>query len=232
MRLTIAFDLDGTLAETAGDLIGTLNSLLVDEGLAPLPVERARDLVGAGARALIQRGFDASSHPLTKAHLDTLFATFLDRYAERIADESTLFPGVTDALDLLKDAGHILAVCTNKPEYHSRLLLDALDVTDRFAAICGRDTFPFCKPDPRHLTATIETAGGDPSKAILVGDSRTDHDTARAAGTPFIAVPFGYTDIPVAQLNPDVLIDHFKHLPTAIDALIGNGIFKNQPKTT
>jgi phosphoglycolate phosphatase len=220
VRATIVFDLDGTLAETAPDIIGVLNTILTREGLPVVPVAMARDLVGAGARALIERGFRLQGEPLEPERLERLFLDFLELYAGRIADESHLFPGVEAALDDLAAAGHLLAVCTNKPERHSRLLMSALKVDARFAAICGRDTFAVCKPDPLHLTLTIAQAGGNPGRAIMVGDSRTDIDTARAAGIPVIAVPFGYTNVPVSDLGPDRVIGHFEELVPAIDAIL------------
>lgn len=217
---TIVFDLDGTLADTAGDLVSTLNVILAREGLAPLPLARARDLIGAGARALIQRGFEAHGRSLPEAELDRMFRDFLDHYGDHLAVETVLYDGVPDALDRLEADGHRFAVCTNKVEDHSVKLLQALGVADRFAAICGRDSFAFCKPDPRHLTATIAKAGGDLANAVMVGDSRTDIDTARAAGLPVVAVTFGYTDTPVTRLAPDQAIDHFDALYPAIRAVL------------
>jgi phosphoglycolate phosphatase len=222
-RPTIVFDLDGTLAETAPDIIGTLNTILEREGLAPVPVSKARDLVGAGARALIERGFRLYDRPLSAERLDDLFALFLNIYAGRVADLSHLYDGVLPALDALAASGHRLAVCTNKPERHSRLLLDALGVTDRFAAVAGRDTYPFFKPDARHLTMTITAAGGDPGHAIMIGDSRTDIQTARNAGLPVICVPFGYTDVPIESLEPDLVIPHFDGLVGAVATLSERG---------
>lgn len=220
-RATIVFDLDGTLAETAPDIFAVLNIILEREGLAAVPPARARDLVGAGARVLIERGFSLYGRTLDATKLDALFALFLELYAERIADESFLFPGVVGALDTLARKGHRLAVCTNKPERHARMLLEALGVDGRFGAIAGRDTYPYFKPDPRHLTMTVEAAGGDPVDAIMVGDSRTDVLTARAAGLPVICVPFGYTDVPVEDLSPDVIIPHFDDLTEAVARLTG-----------
>jgi len=216
---TLVFDLDGTLADTAADLIETLNVLLAREQVAPVPVERARDVVGAGARAMIQRGMALDGRSIETATLDRLFVDFLDHYALNLAVKTQLFPGVEAALDRLAAAGYRLAVCTNKVESHSVSLLEALGIAGRFAAICGRDSFPFAKPDPRHLTGTIERAGGDPACAIMVGDSRTDIDTARNAGLPAIAVTFGYTDTPVAELAPDRIIAHFDELDAAVAAL-------------
>ncbi len=208
----VVFDLDGTLADTAGDLITTLNKVLDMEGLAPVPGDRARDLIGAGARALIARGFALDGQILDPARHEALFQKFLAIYEHHLADSTVLFPGVLTALDRLQQQGFRLAVCTNKIERHSVMLLDKLGIGGRFAAICGRDTFAFCKPDPRHLTETIALAEGDPARAVMLGDSRTDIDTAKAAGIPVIAVPFGYTDTPVAELGPDLVISHFDQL--------------------
>lgn len=220
MRGTVVFDLDGTLAETAPDVMATLNVLLQREGLPLLPVSAARTLVGAGAKALIERGFKAAGHPLSPEKLESLFADFLVHYLDHVADLSFLFPGVEAALAGLADQGHLLAVCTNKPERHSKALIEKLGVIERFAAIAGRDTFAFCKPDPRHLTETIRLAGGDPARAVMVGDSRTDIDTAKAAGIPVVAVPFGYTDTPVQELGPDAVIDHFDLLQAEVARLM------------
>jgi phosphoglycolate phosphatase len=220
---TIVFDLDGTLAETAPDIIGTLNVILDREGLAPLPVSSARDLVGAGAKALIQRGFAVYDRPLTPERLDALFQDFLAHYAGCVADASHLFDGVIDALEHLASQGHPLAVCTNKPILHTNLLLNAFGIASRFAAVAGRDTFPFFKPDARHLTETIRLAGGDPTRAIMIGDSRTDIATARNAGLPVICVPFGYTDVPIETLEPDAVIQHFRELPAAVARILAAG---------
>ncbi|QFU17035.1 HAD family hydrolase [Microvirga thermotolerans] len=216
----VVFDLDGTLADTAGDLVGTLNAILADEGLPPLPVRKARDLVGAGARALLQRGFEAGRKELTPEHLDRLFQRFMVHYRDNICVHTKLYPGVEAALERLQRAGFLLAVCTNKFEDHSVRLLEALGIAHRFAANCGRDTFPFFKPDPRHLTLTIERAGGSLSRAVMVGDSRTDIVTAQAARVPSVAVPFGYTDVPVRRLNPDLVIGHFDELYDAVGTLV------------
>jgi phosphoglycolate phosphatase len=214
------FDLDGTLADTAGDLVGTLNVILKQEGLAPLAVSKARDMIGAGARALIQRGFEAAGKELTPAYLDELFRQFMIHYGENICVQTRLYPGAAEALDRLEQAGFILAVCTNKVEEHSVKLLRELGIGHRFAANCGRDTFPYFKPDPRHLTLTIERAGGSPARAVMIGDSRTDIVTARNAGIPAIAVPFGYTDVPVRELRPDLVVGHFDELFPAVKTLM------------
>ncbi|MFI5014985.1 MAG: HAD hydrolase-like protein [Hyphomicrobiales bacterium] len=217
----IVFDLDGTLADTAGDLIRTLNVILQQEGLAAIPLASARDLIGQGSRALLQRGFAVQGRSVTPERLELLFQEFLDDYARHLVDHTRLFPGVEAALDRLSLRGHILAVCTNKNEGLSRDLLAQLGVARFFAAICGRDSFPFCKPDPRHLTQTVRLATGRPATAIMVGDSKTDIDTARAAQVPVIGVPFGYTDVAIVELAPDIVISHFDELDAAIARLSG-----------
>lgn len=214
------FDLDGTLAETAGDLVGTLNAILAREGLRELPLAEARDLIGAGAKALIQRGFSAAGQPLSPDTLDRLFADFLVHYGENLCLHSHLYPGVTAALDGLSARGYRLAVCTNKTERLAIDLLGLLGIADRFAAICGRETFPYFKPDPRHITSTIERAQGDLARAVMVGDSRADIDGAKAAGIPVIGVTFGYTDIPVDALGADRVISHYDELERAVDDLV------------
>lgn len=217
----VVFDLDGTLAETAPDIMRVLNVILVREGLAALPLERARELVGAGARALIERGFKVSGRALDGETLERLFQDFLAIYAEDTASNSHLFDGVLDALDTLAGDGYALAVCTNKPILHTRLILDHFGIASRFAAVAGRDSFPFFKPDPRHLTLTIEAAKADPRRAVMIGDSRTDIATARSAGIPSICVPFGYSDAPIETLEPDFVIQHFDELPQAVERALG-----------
>ena len=212
---TIAFDLDGTLVDTAPDLIGTLNHLLTAEGLPPLPLDQARPVIGHGARHLIQRGFRAAGQDIAPERLQQLFEGFIPHYLGRIAQESRPFPGCEDALDVLAAEGATLAVCTNKPTDLSVALLKALGLAARFAAIVGPDAAGVAKPDPRHLQAAVDVAGGSMSRTILVGDSNTDAGAARAANAGLIIVSFGYTDVPAADLGGDELIHHFDALPDA-----------------
>jgi phosphoglycolate phosphatase len=214
------FDLDGTLADTIYDLIATLNVVLAGEGLPALSLEAGRSMVGAGARALLERGLAAAGREPAPARLDALHKAFMVHYGDNLCVDTKLFPGAVEALDRLATAGFRLAVCTNKYESHSIRLLESLGVADRFAAIAGRDTFPYFKPDPRHLTLTVDRAGGDPGRAVLVGDSRTDIVTAQAAGMPVVAVTFGYTDVPVAELGPDRMIDHFDQLFDSVQSAL------------
>ena len=213
---TIVFDLDGTLAHTAPDILGTLDHILAREGLPALPHEEAIGLAGAGARALLKRAFAVSNMPLTEPRLESLFEDYLAHYETRIAERSHLFPGAEMALKNLSAEGHDLAVCTNKTERLAILLLEKLGVADHFKAICGRDSFAYQKPDARHLTSTIERAGGQTHHAIMIGDTATDIDTARNAKLPVIGVRFGYSDTPIDRLAPDLLIDHFDELHAAV----------------
>lgn len=216
---TIVFDLDGTLIDTAPDLVDTLNVVFGREGLPPVPYETARNLIGGGARMMIARGIEAEGRTVAPAELERLFQDFLAHYSEHIADRSQPFPGLTDALDTMAANGWRFAVCTNKLEYLSVLLLKQLGLADRFAVICGQDTFGVQKPDPEVLRRTIAAAGGTLRNAIMIGDSLTDIRTARAAGIPVIAVDFGYTDRPVSELGPDRIISRFAELPSAVAKL-------------
>jgi phosphoglycolate phosphatase len=217
---TIVYDLDGTLADTAEDLVATLNYLLAREGLAPLPVESAGSLLGAGARALIERGFAASGKTLDRQRIEALFADYLVYYQGHIADRTRLYPGVDKALAAFARAGWRQAVCTNKTESLAKLLVEKLGIAERFAFVCGQDTFGIGKPNPKPLLETIAAAGGANKRAIMVGDSGADIKTARAAAVPVIAVDFGYSDVPVKELRPDRVISHFDELMAACDALL------------
>ena len=217
---TIVYDLDGTLADTAEDLVATLNWLLGREGLQPLPVESAGSLVGAGARALIKRGFAASGRTPNSQTTERLFADYLEHYNAHIVERTRLYPGVDKALAAFSRAGWRQAVCTNKVESSAKLLIAKLGIADRFAFICGQDTFGIGKPDAAPLLKTIAAAGGVSERAIMIGDSGTDIKTARAAGVRVIAVDFGYTDVPVKELGPDRVIAHFDQLMQACDTLL------------
>jgi phosphoglycolate phosphatase len=218
--LTIVFDLDGTLIDTAPDLIDTLNVVLAREGLPGTPYEIARLLIGGGARGMIERALATEGQNCSKPEVDRLFADYIEYYAAHIADRSRPFPDLEATLDRLIATGHRLAICTNKLEWLSLRLLNALNLTSRFRAICGQDTFGLQKPDPEMLRQTIRRAGGEPAHAIMIGDSGTDVRTARAANVPVIAVDFGYSDVPIATLRPDRIISSFAELPAAIDQVL------------
>jgi phosphoglycolate phosphatase len=217
--LTVVFDLDGTLVDTAPDLIETLNVVFARDGLPPVEYAAARDMIGGGARRMIEMALKLEGRTLADGVVDRMFADFIEYYAAHIADRSQPFPGLDAALDRLAARGCRFAVCTNKLEGLSRLLLEALGLTSRFVAICGQDTFGIQKPDPEILRRTIEAAGGEMQRAVMVGDSGTDIATARNAGIPVVAVDFGYSETPIRELRPDRLISHFDQLADAVFAL-------------
>ena len=216
----IVFDLDGTLVDTAPDLINALNFVLDREGLPPVPLHAARNMIGAGARKLIERGLELEGRSASVQDITRLTADFIDHYAAHIADLSRPFGGLESALDDLGASGYRFAVCTNKLEWLSKLLLDRLGLSPRFSAICGADTFGVSKPDPAILLQTIARAGGQPTQAIMVGDAGPDIGVARRAGIPVIGVEFGYTEVPIADLNPDRLVKHMSELPAAVESLM------------
>lgn len=217
----IAFDLDGTLVDTAPDLIGTLNVLLQEEGLPALPLADARPFIGRGARWMIERGFEAAGQHLHPTRLQALFERFLVHYRAHIADESRPFPGCEAALDALKARGAKLVVCTNKLTDLSVALLEALGIAGRFEAVIGADLAPAIKPDASHLQAAVDAVGGDIGRTIMVGDAATDAGAARNARAHLVLVSFGYTEIPAADLDPDILIHSFDQLPEACVRLLG-----------
>jgi phosphoglycolate phosphatase len=205
----VAFDLDGTLVDTGPDLTASLNHALVELGRPPVPEASVRVMVGHGARKLLERGLAASGE-VSADLIDRGFPLFLDYYAAHICERSVPYDGIERAMDALTEGGIRLAVCTNKPEGLTQLLLDALGWRDRFAAVVGGDSLPQRKPDPAPLHAAILQAGG--GTAAYVGDSITDTDTARAAGIPCVAVTFGFADRPPQELGATALIDHFDQL--------------------
>jgi phosphoglycolate phosphatase len=212
----VAFDLDGTLVDTGPDLTAALNHALTRLGRTTVPEERVRTLVGQGARRLLERGLAATGE-VNETLIDEGFPLLIDYYGAHICDRSVPYEGVERALGLLAESGVHLAVCTNKPEALSWLLLDALGWRNRFAAVLGGDSLPQRKPDPSPLHETIRRAGG--GSAAFIGDTITDTDTAKAAGIPCIAVSFGFADRPPAQLGADLVIDHFDELIPALQRL-------------
>jgi phosphoglycolate phosphatase len=214
---TIVFDLDGTLVDTAPDLVDALNATLRREGLPVVPYDEACTLIGHGARRMLERGLMVAGG--SRADTDQLYKYFLAYYADHIADRSQPFPGVKAALDVLAQRGCTFAVCTNKLEGLSMRLLEILGLASQFAAICGPDTLGVQKPHPEALLGTLRRAGGSPDRAVMVGDSQVDIAMARAALVPVVAVDFGYTDVPVKELGPDQTISHYSQLPGAVEML-------------
>ena len=217
---TVVFDLDGTLVDTAPDLINALNYILAREGMPPVPLQSARMMIGAGARKLLERGLELDGRMVALEELDRLTRDFIAYYADHIADASRPFEGLESALDDLAGRGYRFAVCTNKLEWLSKLLLDRLGLSARFAAICGADTFGIAKPDPTILRQTVGRAGGEMASTVMVGDAGPDIGVARRAGVPVIGVTFGYTEVPIAELKPDIVIGHMGELPGAVETLM------------
>jgi phosphoglycolate phosphatase len=217
---TVVFDLDGTLVDTAPDLINALNFVLHREGMPAVPMKSARNLIGGGARKLIERGLELDGRQVGLADITRMTDDFIGHYAAHIADQSRPFEGLEGALDDLSARGYRFAVCTNKLEWLSKLLLDRLGLSSRFSAICGADTFGVSKPDPAILRQTVARAGGQLASTIMVGDAGPDVGVARRAGVPIIGVEFGYTEVPIADLRPDRLIGHMRDLSAAVESLI------------
>jgi phosphoglycolate phosphatase len=219
-RPTIAFDLDGTLVDTAPDLLGALNFVLGEIGLPPLGDSQVRSLVGGGARLMIERGLIIHGMEPQPAKVDRMFAEFLQFYERHIADRSRPFPGAAETLDALAAQDARLIVVTNKFERYSVQLLQVLGLADRFSVIAGPDTFGVRKPDPAHLLRAVEQAGGNPTHTIMVGDSTTDITTARAAKVPVIAVSFGYRDRSAEALGADHVVDRLNEIPATASRLL------------
>jgi len=212
----IAFDLDGTLANTAPDLAAALNHTLTALGRPIVDPASVRHLVGQGAKALLRKGL-AASGAADEALVERGFPIYLDYYAANICVGTTFYPAIEQAMDALAARGATLAICTNKPERLSHLLIDAFGWAGRFAAIVGADTLAVRKPLPLPLLEAIARAGG--GRAAFVGDSIVDADTARAAGVPFVAVSFGFSDRPVDQLGADAVIDSYADLVGTLERL-------------
>ncbi len=209
---TIVFDLDGTLVDTAPDLLDSLNHALASAKLPEALHGDMRAYVGMGGRAMIERAFMAQQRDVARDQMEQLLETFLKHYTDGIPGRSQPYPGLIEALDRFEAQGYLFAICTNKLETLAHALVGALGLGPRFKAICGADTFAFRKPDPRHLVETIVMAGGHRDNAVMIGDSHTDIATAKAAGIPVVAVDFGYTDRHVREFEPSRIISHYDEL--------------------
>lgn len=214
---TIVFDLDGTLVDTAPDLTNALNAVLLRRGHEPVSAATIRSAVGMGAKVMIE---DALQHAGASDDIDAMLAEFLVHYEANIAEESRPFPGAVAALDGFHRAGARLAVCTNKREYLSRRLLEALGLNAYFEAIAGRDTFGVSKPDPGHLDQTIALAGGSKERALMIGDSEVDLRAAKSARVPMVLVSFGYARGPIAMTEPEAVIDRYDELLPVAERLL------------
>lgn len=208
----IVFDLDGTLLDTSFDLLDSLNHCLTSVQLEPVAYKDLTFLVGQGARAMISRAFELNKAELDEQELDRLVDVFVSHYSEHMPGKSHAYPGLLDALDRFLSAGYSLAICTNKLEHMAVKLIECLSLSDKFVTITGGDTYSFRKPDGRHILETIKQAKGRPETSIMIGDSINDIAAAKNAGVTSIAVPFGFSDVPIETLNPDHIINHYDEL--------------------
>lgn len=199
----VAFDLDGTLADTQADIVASANAVLAQLGRPPQPTAVVRSFVGEGARRLIERVL-ASTDP---ALIDDGFARFLAHYGEHLLDATTLYPGVREMLDALADRGAVLTVCTNKPEGMSRTILAGLGIAPMFREVLGGDTLPTRKPDPEGLLQLCARVGVPPADTLLVGDSGIDVRAARAAEIAFCGVSWGLTPESMWAEQPALVVD-------------------------
>lgn len=219
---TVVFDLDGTLADTSGDLIAAANACFRDMDAGDLldPVKDAGTAL-RGGRAMLRLGMERMGRTADDPLIDEYYEALLYHYARDIDTHTQLYDGAMDAVIALKERGYIVAICTNKPEALARELLTRLGILDAFAAMLGADSLPVRKPDPEHLFETVLRAGGDPAQCVLVGDSDTDRNTSKAAGVPSILVTFGPSGDDMAVLTPEALLDRYSDLPDLVETLLG-----------
>lgn len=216
------FDLDGTLADTAGDLLAAANAALAPRGL-PLLTVHDRSFAGRGGKSMIRRSLAIAGRPDDTPEavglIDAIYPELLSAYEDRIAHETTLFEGVETCIETLVASGWRVGVCTNKPERLAVMLLEALGVCGRFAAVLGADTLHVRKPDPEHFLETTRRIGADPARSVMIGDTLTDLTTARRAGVPCVLTGFGFAAEPLAELAPDAVVAHFDELPPVLERL-------------
>lgn len=218
---TVIFDLDGTLADTSGDLISAANSCFRGLGLGDLldPVTDAATAL-RGGRAMLNLGFSRTDG-FGFADVDAQYPVLLTAYAEDIDTHTMLYPGAMDAVERLKSADYAVGIATNKPEGLAEMLMTSLGVRDAFASLVGADTLPVRKPDPEHHFEAVRRAGGDIKRSLLVGDTATDRDTSRNAGVPSVLVTFGPGRDDVLTLNAEATIDNYEELDAVVARLIG-----------
>lgn len=216
--VTVIFDLDGTLADTSGDLLAAANGCFRDFGLGDLLGAGDAGVALRGGRAMLSLGFSRAG-AFGPEEVERQYPRLLRRYEEAICERTTLYPGAAEAVERLRARGHRTGICTNKPERLARLLLDGLGVRDLFHSLVGADTLPLRKPDPLPFRTAVAGAGGEASRACMVGDSDTDHLTARASGVPSILVSFGPSGEDMAALEPDAILDSYAELPELVAGL-------------
>jgi len=219
---TVVFDLDGTLADTSGDLIAAANACFRGLGHGDL-LDPLKDAATAfrGGRAMLRLGFSRLEAPWSEADVDREFPTLLQAYGADIDRHTTLYPGAVAAVEALREAGFATAICTNKPEALAEELTARLGIRDLFASLIGADTLPQRKPDPSPYFAAVAGAGGTPGRSFLLGDTETDAATARAAKVPVALVTFGPEGRDVDRFAPDALLDRFDALPALAERLLG-----------
>ncbi len=220
---TVVFDLDGTLADTSGDLIAAANACFRDMGEGDL-LDPARDAGTAlrGGRAMLRLGMARMGRAADDPLIDAYYQPLLVHYARDIDRHTRLYDGAMAAVDTLKSRGYLVAICTNKPVGLATELLTRLGVLHDFATVLGADSLAVRKPDPEHLFETVRRAGGTPARSLLVGDSDTDRNTSKAAGVPSILVTFGPAGGDMAALEPDALLERYGDLPDIADRLLGS----------
>lgn len=215
------FDLDGTLADTAGDLLTAANEAMAPHGLPMLDPVADRPYAGRGGRPMIRRALAMAGRPEDGPEevrlVEAIYPALLDAYEARIARETRLFDGAEACLGFLDANGWKIGICTNKPERLAILLLNALGVRHRFAAVLGADTLHVRKPDPLHFTETARQIGADPARSVMIGDTLTDLTTARRAGVPCVLTGFGFAAEPMDELAPDAVVAHFDELPAVLE---------------
>jgi phosphoglycolate phosphatase len=219
----IVFDLDGTVADTAADLISAANAALAEEGFGSASAGAIKPGVGYGTKAMLRGALASLQREVDEAQLQRLSERLVAHYEDRIAEKTKPFPGFTDAAAALRADGAALVLCTNKRERLALKLVAALGIDALFDAIAGGDTFPFHKPDPRHITELVRLVGGTTSAALMVGDSEADMAAAQGAGIPAVAVRFGYAAIPAEKLGASAIIDHFEELPALARRILAPG---------
>lgn len=213
MTRTAIFDLDGTLVDTAYDLVSAMNAIAARLDLPELDHAEARNVAGRGARALMRHAAAKVGREMTDDQILVAYPPFLDAYETCIADTSRYFPGAEAAVDTLLAAGWRVGICTNKPERLARILLDRLGGAQRYAALLGADSLPVRKPDPRHVLETIARVEGDPDRAVMIGDTATDRNAAANAGVPCALYAHGFSVEPIESLAPEAIFDDFADLP-------------------
>ncbi len=216
---TVVFDLDGTLADTSGDLIAAANACFRARGSADLLDPQADALTAFhGGRAMLRLGYARAGLDADLVEVD--FPRLLDFYAQDIARHTVLYPGAVAAVEDLRRRGFHTAICTNKPEWHARRLVADLGIDGLFGALIGADTLPVRKPDPAPYRAAVLAAGGVPARSFLIGDTATDRDTARNAGVASVLVTFGPEGDAIARLAPEALLTYYADLPELAERLL------------